>query len=125
MTSTWGTAAGSVTVRSVNTCGQSAAFSKAISLLACMEEQSGDPSAERIDALNIYPNPNDGEFSIRSAQSGVYRLLSSTGQIVFEFQLNDSNNYSYEVSGLSTGLYFIQGVSGSEYVQQKVVVTNR
>jgi len=90
-----------------------------------MEEQSGDPSAERIDALNIYPNPNDGEFSIRSAQSGVYRLLSSTGQIVFEFQLNDSNNYSYEVSGLSTGLYFIQGVSGSEYVQQKVVVTNR
>jgi hypothetical protein len=90
-----------------------------------MEEQSGDPSAERIDALNIYPNPNDGAFSIRSAQSGVYRLLSSTGQIVFEFQLNDSNNYSYEVSGLSTGLYFIQGVSGSEYVQQKVVVTNR
>jgi hypothetical protein len=125
MTCTWGAAAGSVTVRSVNACGQSATRSKTVSLLTCMEEQPDAPAELRTSELNVYPNPNDGSFTVRSAQAGVYRLLSSTGQTVYEIQLNESNNYSFEVSGLSTGFYFLQGISGTEYVQQKVVVTNR
>jgi hypothetical protein len=125
MTCTWGTAAGSVTVRSVNACGQSAARSKALTLLTCMEEEGGAPVEARRSDLNVYPNPNDGSFTIRSGRSGSYRLLSSTGQLIYEVQLNDSNNFTFEVSGLSTGFYFLQGVSGSDYVQQKVVVTNR
>jgi hypothetical protein len=125
MTCTWGTAAGSVTVRSVNACGQSAARSKALTLLTCMEEEGGAPVEARTSDLNVYPNPNDGSFTIRSGRSGSYRLLSSTGQLIYEVQLNDSNNFTFEVSGLSTGFYFLQGVSGSDYVQQKVVVTNR
>jgi hypothetical protein len=124
MTCNWGTAAGSVSVRSVNTCGQSAALSRSVTLATCMEEEGGLP-VERMEALQIYPNPNDGAFTVKSAKSGVYRLLSSTGQIVYEIQLNESNNFSFEVSGLSTGFYFIQGISGSDYVQQKVIVTNR
>jgi hypothetical protein len=125
ITCTWGTAAGSVTVRSVNACGQSAARSKALTLLTCMEEEGGAPVEARRSDLNVYPNPNDGSFTIRSGRSGSYRLLSSTGQLIYEVQLNDSNNFTFEVSGLSTGFYFLQGVSGSDYVQQKVVVTNR
>jgi hypothetical protein len=124
MTCNWGTAAGSVSVRSVNTCGQSAALSRSVALATCMEEEGGLP-VERMEALQIYPNPNDGAFTVKSAKSGVYRLLSSTGQIVYEIQLNESNNFSFEVSGLSTGFYFIQGISVSDYVQQKVIVTNR
>jgi hypothetical protein len=125
MTCTWGNAAGSVTVRSVNACGQSAARSKAVSLLTCMAEQGDAPVALRTSELNVYPNPNDGSFTVRSAQAGSYRLLTSTGQLVFEIQLNETNNYSFEIAGLSTGFYFLQGISGSNYVQQKVVVTNR
>jgi hypothetical protein len=125
MTCTWGTAAGSVTVKSVNACGQSAARSKTVSLLTCMEEQADTPVELRMSELNVYPNPNDGSFTVRSAQAGSYRLLSSTGQLVFEIQLNETNNYSFEIAGLSTGFYFLQGISGSNYVQQKVVVTNR
>jgi len=125
MTCTWGTAAGSVTVRSVNACGQSAALSKSVTLLTCMEEEGGLPVEQRASDLNVYPNPNDGSFTVRSAQVGSYRLLSSTGQLIYEIQLNETNNFSFEVSGLSTGFYFLQGVSGSNYVQQKVVVTNR
>jgi hypothetical protein len=109
----------------VNACGQSAARSKALTLLTCMEEEGGAPVEARTSDLNVYPNPNDGSFTIRSGRSGSYRLLSSTGQLIYEVQLNDSNNFTFEVSGLSTGFYFLQGVSGSDYVQQKVVVTNR
>jgi hypothetical protein len=125
MTCTWGTVAGSVTVRSVNSCGQSAARSKSVTLLTCMEEEGGIPLEQRMSELNVYPNPNDGSFTVRSAQAGKYRLLSSTGQMIYEIQLNETNNFSFEVNGLSTGFYFLQGISGSSYVQQKVVVTNR
>ena len=82
------------------------------------------PLEGRIAALDVYPNPNQGSFIIRSAQAGSYRLLNSTGQLIEEVKLNDSNNYSFEISGLSTGLYFIQGMIGTEYVQQKVIVAN-
>jgi hypothetical protein len=90
-----------------------------------MEEQGGTPAEQRMSDLNVYPNPNDGSFTVRSAQAGTYRLLSSTGQLIYEIQLNETNNFSFEVNGLSTGLYFLQGITGTSYVQQKVVVTNR
>ena len=125
MTCTWGTAAGSVTLRSVNACGQSAALSRAVTLLTCMEEEGGLPTESRLEALEVYPNPNDGAFTVRSASSGMYRIISSTGQTVFEMNLNESNNFSFEVGGLSTGIYFLVGGSDGHYVQQKVVVTNR
>ena len=125
MTCNWGAVAGNVTLRSVNACGQSAARSKTVTLLTCMEEEGGAPVEARTSDLNVYPNPNDGSFTVRSAQAGLYRLLSSTGQLIYEIQLNETNNFSFEVSGLSTGFYFLQGNTGSSYVQQKVVVTNR
>ncbi|MFM7234302.1 MAG: T9SS type A sorting domain-containing protein, partial [Flavobacteriales bacterium] len=124
MTCTWGTVAGSVTVKSVNSCGQSTARSKSVALLTCMEEQEGGPQEERVSELDVYPNPNQGSFTIRSAQGGSYQLLSSTGQVIQEIKLNDSNNFSFEVNGLSTGFYFLQGTVGSQYVMQKVVVMN-
>jgi hypothetical protein len=89
-----------------------------------MEEEGGAPEEGRMASLDVYPNPNQGVFIIRSAQAGNYRLLNSTGQLIEEIQLSDSNNYSFEVTGLSSGLYFIQGMIGTEYVQQKVIVAN-
>ncbi|MFN5620314.1 MAG: hypothetical protein ACK478_03350, partial [Flavobacteriales bacterium] len=67
MTCTWGTAAGSVTVRGVNACGQSAARSKALTLLTCMEEQDGSAldNEVRDNSIAIYPNPNNGQFTVR------------------------------------------------------------
>jgi hypothetical protein len=94
-------------------------------LATCIDQQGDTPVEARMSELNVYPNPNDGSFIVRSAQVGTYRLLTSTGQVIYEIQLNESNNFSFEVFGLSTGFYFIQGISGSEYIQQKVVVTNR
>jgi hypothetical protein len=125
MTCNWGTAAGNVTLRSVNACGQSAAITKAVTLLACMQEAPANLVEARIADINIYPNPNQGSFTIHSTKTGYYRLMNSTGQLIYEVQLNDLNNFTFEVRGLSTGFYFLQGVSGSDYVQQKVVVTNQ
>jgi hypothetical protein len=127
MTCNWGTAAGSVTVKSVNACGQSAALSKAVTLLACMQEEPSSELAieQRGHGVSIYPNPNNGSFVIHAAKASDLRLLNSLGQLIEVVQLNGSNNFSFEISGLSTGLYFLQGASDDGYINQKIVVTNR
>jgi hypothetical protein len=120
MTCTWGTAAGSVTVRSVNACGQSAAFSKSITLLACMEEEGGAPEESRTSDLNVYPNPNTGLFTIRTSTAGEYQLLNGVGQVVESFSLGGTQPLSKDVQGLSAGIYYIRSVKDG--VMERVVV---
>jgi hypothetical protein len=119
MTCTWGTVAGSVTVRSVNACGQSSAFSKSVTLLACMEEE-GSAEEERTSDLNVYPNPNTGLFTIRTSTAGEYQLLNGVGQVVESFSLGGTQPLSKDVQGLSAGIYYIRSVKDG--VMERVVV---
>jgi hypothetical protein len=121
MTCNWGTAAGSVTVRSVNACGQSAALSKSVSLATCMDEDNGD--VLRDITLEAYPNPSNGSFVIRSNDAGEYYLMNSIGQTVEVVKLNAANYFRYEISGLSAGVYFITGNVNGKTITERVVVT--
>jgi hypothetical protein len=111
MTCTWGTAAGSVTVRGVNACGQSSARSKALTLATCIEEEGGLPTESRLAALEVYPNPNTGQFTVRTSESGSYQLLNGLGQVVEDFTLGGTQPMSKDVQGLSDGIYFIRNAN--------------
>jgi beta-glucanase (GH16 family) len=110
MTCTWGSAAGSVTVRGVNACGQSATRTKSLTLLTCMEEEGGAPIETRSSDLNVYPNPNTGQFTIRTTNGGSYQLLNGMGQLLESFTLGGQQPMSKDVQGLSNGVYFIRNV---------------
>jgi hypothetical protein len=111
MTCTWGTAAGSVSVRSVNACGQSAALSRSVTLATCMEEILSDPIKESF--IEIYPNPNTGQFTIRTSLAGEFQLLNSVGQTIELFNLGGSNPSSKQFNGLSAGVYYIRNVQST------------
>jgi hypothetical protein len=123
MTCTWGTAAGSVTVRSVNACGQSAAFSKSITLLACMEEEGGGAidNLSRAEDILIYPNPNTGTFMVRVHEQGAFDVLNSIGQVLQTQQLNEGEE-AFEVNGLPAGVYFVRSVINPSNLQRVVVL---
>jgi hypothetical protein len=123
MTCTWGSAAGSVTVRGVNACGQSAALSKALTLLTCIEEQGGGTidNEVRANEISIYPNPNSGTFAVRVQQAGSYEVLNSLGQIQQVITINDSAG-AFEVAGLASGMYFVREVRNPANLQRVVVV---
>jgi hypothetical protein len=104
----------------VNACGQSAAFSKSITLLACMEEEGGAPEESRTSDLNVYPNPNTGQFTIRASTAGNYELLNGIGQLLESFTLGGTQPMSKDVQGLSNGVYFIRN-AGDGSVQRVVV----
>jgi PKD repeat protein len=121
LTCNWGAVAGSVTVRSVNACGQSAAFSKAVTLATCIQDEGG--SLLRSPELEAYPNPSTGSFMIRSSEAGSFYVMNSLGQVVEQVMMNASNNFHHEITGLSAGVYFITGNVNGTTITERVVVT--
>jgi len=121
MTSNWGSVAGNVIVTANNACGSSGTRTKAITLATCIDENQND--ASRASVIEVYPNPSNGQFTVRSENAGEYFLMNSVGQIVEVIKLNAANSFRYDVTGLSSGVYFLSGTSGKQVTSEKIVVT--
>jgi|GEM_PF-3911385 len=67
--------------------------------------------------FEIFPNPNDGTFSVRSIKEETVYLTSELGQTIQVISL--APGFSAEISGLVPGIYFVIGSS----VKKKIVVT--
>ncbi|MCW3104199.1 MAG: C-terminal target protein [Bacteroidetes bacterium] len=85
---------------------------------------TGVEKLSNVQQLSIYPNPNNGVFTIKATVKGSYRIVNELGQNVYMVELNAENNYSMSIDGLSNGVYFITGYNNKQVVQQKIVVTH-
>jgi hypothetical protein len=74
--------------------------------------------------LSVFPNPNNGQFTIQSKTKGDYVILNELGQTLQTFQTNGENNYSVNLKGLANGIYFLKGKNGEQVVNEKIVVAN-
>jgi len=74
-------------------------------------------------SLFIYPNPNNGIFTLEAKIEGIYSIINELGQVVKKIQLNSTNNYTINIEDLNTGIYFIVGNNDNQMVKQKIVVT--
>jgi hypothetical protein len=72
-------------------------------------------------APEIWPNPNNGSFTIRSGVAGTFTLTDEAGRTLATFPLDAANDHSFTFSGLQSGVYFI---AGNDQQRQKVVVTH-
>ncbi|MES2512622.1 MAG: T9SS type A sorting domain-containing protein [Bacteroidota bacterium] len=75
------------------------------------------------EILTIYPNPNNGSFTIKSENELKLNLTNSWGQVLQTIELNRMNNYEVKTELLSSGIYFLSGIGESQTVKQKIVVT--
>ncbi len=73
--------------------------------------------------LSIYPNPNTGAFVIKAKTDGVYTIVNQLGQTIQTVETNSNNNYSVNISELSTGVYFIIGRNEDALIRQRIIVT--
>jgi hypothetical protein len=71
----------------------------------------------------IYPNPNNGEFSIRTDSEFAVSLLNNLGQIVDSFVLNKNNHFEISVKELPSGIYFVIGKNDDLLIKKKIIVT--
>jgi PKD repeat protein len=122
----WGPTAGSVFVKANNTCGSSANQLKSVSLLSCLSTLNpgnGD-AMDYHPRMVVYPNPNNGTFTIQAPFSGQIYIKNELGQIIRAIKLNENNFANYDVSGLSAGLYIISGEFKGEYYTERIIVTH-
>ena len=83
-------------------------------------------NASDISSLDIYPNPNNGNFDIRITSEGAnqsYHLevLDVQGKVVY----SGNGNQAYEtiqISNLSSGVYAVRLSAGSDVIVKKLLV---
>ena len=107
----------SVVVTGTNGCTDAAV--RTITVSACTGIDSYDSGV----SLKIFPNPNSGEFNVTAATTAEIRLISASGQLIREVQLNEKNNYTLSVTNLAPGVYFIVSGSGDRITRQKILVS--
>ena len=69
------------------------------------------------DNSSLYPNPNQGEFNLPSAE-GPVKIYNLMGALVFETVLINSNQIN--ASALPNGTYFVQ--TDEHKVFQKLII---
>ena len=73
--------------------------------------------------INIFPNPNSGEFIISADSEIGLTLRNDLGQTIRTFFIPKAVGYKISVNGLAEGIYFISGQNGSIRINQKIIVT--
>jgi hypothetical protein len=96
-------------------CSNTSVFTQSVSLCTGIESLQDNGAG-----LVIFPNPNNGEFTIQAQNDDVLTIINDLGQMICIIELSHENNYSFRVSNLQAGIYFLTGKS----VKQKVIVVN-
>lgn len=81
-----------------------------------------DNNINNKNSLKVYPNPNNGKFTIQSLDGGTYSIVSELGQTVQNIELNLNNNNTIKIDSLSNGIYFIIGFNNSQVTKQRIII---
>jgi hypothetical protein len=73
--------------------------------------------------VNLYPNPNSGDFKIEAREIMKLELVDNLGQIIQSIELNRENNFHQSIHVLHSGIYFISGQSSKGSINHKIIVT--
>ena len=80
------------------------------------------------DGISMYPNPSDGEFTVRVDQPGSYavQVYNCLGQLVLNMEMNldQSLNGSIDMGDHEPGLYLVRLRSDQINVVQKIRLVN-
>ena len=76
--------------------------------------------------IQVMPNPNNGTFTVRSENGKPLTafVMNELGQQVYNFALNQDNNYTHTVTNLAQGVYFVVANVANQIVTRKVIVVN-
>lgn len=100
-----------------NNCSASAALVMTVS--ACT---GIDPISRANAFISLFPNPNNGTFTLKGSQTSSIIMINELGQVVKQLQLNEANDFQIQVTDLADGLYFISGQSENGSFNVKVLV---
>ncbi len=83
-----------------------------------------ETAGERAKTMVVYPNPNNGEFTVefRNFENKIrVMLFNSIGQLVHD-ELTSEKEIRLRVPNLESGMYFIKAVDKGEQNSKKIIV---
>ncbi|WP_317899912.1 glycine-rich protein [Aurantibacillus circumpalustris] len=101
-----------------NGCSSTATVQVKISNCSGLNELSNLNSG-----VSIYPNPNDGKFTIQSKVDLKLNLVNELGQFIRMIELSAANKHAVNITDLAKGIYFVSGQIDGLQIYQKIVVT--
>lgn len=75
-----------------------------------------------LQTLSIYPNPNNGSFTIHYAGKNSLNIVNSLGQVILVLHPEQNANGNYQINSLARGIYFIVAEGNGEMLNQKIIV---
>jgi hypothetical protein len=112
-----GTKTVTYTYTDANNC--TASKKSVITVTACIT----DTGIGELSTLNclLYPNPNQGSFTIQTNSDMTLTLVNGIGQHLQTISLDQNNSHQVYLENLPVGIYFLKSDKGR--VNQKIVVT--
>ena len=83
----------------------------------------GEPLQNQ-DMMFVYPNPNNGSFTIQGEREIELSIINELGQTIQSIRLSAQNNYRASVMDIAKGIYFVVGKDDSTIKTQKIIVSN-
>ena len=108
-----------VTGNDSNGCSNTAMFTETVALCLGIAQP-----VEAENLVQVYPNPNQGEFVIHVHTAGTRVFIyNETGHLVKDLPPGNTDE-AINVAALANGVYFVRAVNGYTVNQQKVIVTH-
>jgi hypothetical protein len=89
-----------------------------VKVSTCVGIGEKDPMAD----VQIFPNPNNGIFTVKSSTDIKLRLVNELGQIVRTIELSEMNSHQVIVSEVANGIYFLKPENSSTRLREKIVI---
>jgi hypothetical protein len=105
---------------SITTCTSSTTVTQNVSPCTGISNNS---LTQHVD-LNIFPNPNNGEFTISSSSDINLTITNEIGQVIKAILLSEKNNHRISLTSLANGIYFVNGTDGKYIVKEKIIVNH-
>lgn len=100
-----------------NGCASAISFTQSVSECTGIRETAAFNSI-----ISVYPNPNNGSFTLNSEVNISISIINEIGHVVGGAQLSEDNQHKAYFSELSSGIYFVIGKSEQGIVKQKIIV---
>ena len=79
-------------------------------------------SKQNPELINVYPNPNTGEFMIQSDAEVELDLINELGQVVKKLKVINGDTNKVSANDLPSGIYYLSGEKNGVIVRQKLII---
>jgi Ig-like domain CHU_C associated/Secretion system C-terminal sorting domain/SprB repeat len=78
-------------------------------------------SSVQENTIRLYPNPNNGQFTVASSEDGVLEVFSMTGQLLLHQTISNGET-SVSLSGQARGTYLVRVTCGENTTHKRIVI---